>query len=88
MTRETQLFLAKSPSCSLSPGIQVRDTGADGSDEVSLDGPATVTLIIFVNPREGIVRHSICSIREGTIFKISFGRADGKMEETKGNTYF
>lgn len=59
MTWKTQLFLAKSLSCSLAPGIQVRDTGADGSYEVSLYGPVTVTLIIFVNLLEGIVKRSI-----------------------------
>lgn len=67
MTWKTQLLLAKSLSCSRSAGIQVRDTGADGSCEVSLDGPVTVTLYVFVSLLGGIVKRSIFYYEKGLI---------------------
>lgn len=94
MTWKTQLLLAKSLSCSLSPGIQVRDTGADGSCKVSLYGPVTVTLwtchshfVCICQPSGRNSQRSIFTMRRD-LLAISFVRADQKLKETKGNTYF
>lgn len=65
----------------------MRDAEADGSCEVSLYGPVTVTSYVFVSLLGGRVKRSVFTMRRD-LLEISFSRADQKLKETKGNAYF